>query len=155
MQEVTHVAGEAINEGAYAVGKQVAASKGMFSSFKEEYDKARRGDSAASLEQGDEAVEAIERDEAPENAASVDDDGKPGVSGMFASFKEGYDKARHADEGGSVQESAVDETDEADDGEREAAPAVKKKAEPSKKSSVTGMFAAFKEEYDKARYDDE
>lgn len=155
VQEVTHVAGEAINEGAYAVGKQVAASKGMFSSFKEEYDKARHGDSTAALEQGDEAVEAIDRDEAPENAASVDDDGKPGVSGMFASFKEEYDKARHADEGGSVQESAVDETDEADDGEREAAPAVKKKAEPSKKSSVTGMFAAFKEEYDKARYDDE
>lgn len=155
VQEATHVAGEAINEGAYAVGKQVAASKGMFSSFKEEYDKARHGDSAAALEQGDEAVEAIDRDEAPENAASVDDDGKPGVSGMFASFKEEYDKARHADEGGSVQESAVDETDEADDGEREAAPAVKKKAEPSKKSSVTGMFAAFKEEYDKARYDDE
>ena len=155
VQEVTHVAGEAINEGAYAVGKQVAASKGMFSSFKEEYDKARHGDSTAALEQGDEAVEAIDRDEAPENAASVDGDGKPGVSSIFASFKEEYDKARHADEGGSVQESAVDETDEADDGEREAAPAVKKKAEPSKKSSVTGMFAAFKEEYDKARYDDE
>ncbi len=152
VQEVTHVAGEAINEGAYAVGKQVAASKGMFSSFKEEYDKARHGDSVAALEQGDDAVEAIDRDEAVESAASAADDGKSGVSGMFASFKEEYDRARHADEGDFMRESSVDE---ADDGEREAAPTVKKKAEPAKKSSVSGMFAAFKEEYDKARYDDE
>ena len=155
VQEVTHVAGEAINEGAYAVGKQVAASKGMFSSFKEEYDKARHGDSVAALEQGDDAVEAIDRDEAVESAASAADDGKSGVSGvsgMFASFKEEYDRARHADEGDFMRESSVDE---ADDGEREAAATVKKKAEPAKKSSVSGMFAAFKEEYDKARYDDE
>lgn len=33
--------GEAVNKGAYATGKQIARSKGMFSEFKEEYDKAR------------------------------------------------------------------------------------------------------------------
>ncbi len=100
VQEVTHAAGEAINEGAYAVGEQVAASKGMFASFKEE-----------------------------------------------------YDKARHVDEDDFAQEPVADA--DADAGECETAPSAKKKAEPSKKSSVTGMFAAFKEEYDKARYDDE
>ena len=33
--------GEVVNKGAYATGKQIAATKGMFSGFKEEYDKAR------------------------------------------------------------------------------------------------------------------
>ena len=36
--------GEAVNKGAYATGKQIAATKGMFSGFKEEYDKARHDD---------------------------------------------------------------------------------------------------------------
>lgn len=33
--------GEVVNKGAYATGRQIARSKGMFSAFKEEYDKAR------------------------------------------------------------------------------------------------------------------
>ncbi len=36
-----HKAGEAVNEGAYKVGVQLSKTKGMFSSFKEEYRKAR------------------------------------------------------------------------------------------------------------------
>ncbi len=32
--------GDAVNKGAYATGKQIAKTKGMFSAFKEEYDKA-------------------------------------------------------------------------------------------------------------------
>lgn len=151
VQEVTHAAGEAINEGAYAVGKQVAASKGMFSSFKEEYGKARYGDASAAFEQSDDSEEMPVQADVVEDGAAAVEDGKPGVSGMFASFKEEYDKARHADEDDSAQEPVAD----ADAGKRETAPSAKKKAEPSKKSSVTGMFAAFKEEYDKARYDDE
>lgn len=36
--------GEAVNKGAYATGRQIARSKGMFSAFKEEYNKARHDD---------------------------------------------------------------------------------------------------------------
>ncbi|WP_139651739.1 PRC-barrel domain-containing protein [Raoultibacter phocaeensis] len=36
--------GKAVNQGAKAVGKQIKKSKGMFSAFKEEYDKARHDD---------------------------------------------------------------------------------------------------------------
>ncbi|MGI6105824.1 MAG: PRC-barrel domain-containing protein [Raoultibacter sp.] len=36
--------GEAVNKGAYATGKQIGKTKGMFSSFKEEYNKARNED---------------------------------------------------------------------------------------------------------------
>lgn len=38
--------GEAINKGAYATGKQISKAKGMFSAFKEEYDKAVSDDDA-------------------------------------------------------------------------------------------------------------
>lgn len=94
VQEVTHVAGEAINEGAYAVGKQVAASKGMFSSFKEEYDKARHGSSAAGKLDEPAASESPcdDRDQAEDGGKGASS-GR--VSGMFAAFKEEYDKARH------------------------------------------------------------
>lgn len=37
-------AGEAINKGAYATGRQLKRASGMFSAFKEEFDKARHGD---------------------------------------------------------------------------------------------------------------
>lgn len=132
VQEATHAAGEAINEGAYAVGKQVAASKGMFSAFKEEFDKARNG------EEGVELAKAADEEESD-------------MSGMFASFKEEFDKARGAD-------ASQVEADDYDDDEYEEEPAPAKKA-PAKKtakpaakqSSIGGMFAAFKEEYDKAR----
>lgn len=158
VQEVTHAAGEAINEGAYAVGKQVAAGKGMFSSFKEEYDKARHGEDDAALDAADDAAEASVGQAPDENGADRSEDARSGVSGMFASFKEEYDKARHAgedDEARAAAEAADDGVDDVESDEREEAAPAKKKDEPAKKSSVSGMFAAFKEEYDKARYDDE
>lgn len=40
----TKAAGKAVNAGAYATGRQIKRASGMFSAFKEEYDKARRGD---------------------------------------------------------------------------------------------------------------
>ena len=43
-KEPVKVAGKAINKGAYATGKQIGKTKGMFSSFKDEYKKARRGE---------------------------------------------------------------------------------------------------------------
>jgi len=43
-KEPVEAAGKAINKGAYATGKQISKTKGMFSSFKDEYKKARRGE---------------------------------------------------------------------------------------------------------------
>ena len=37
-------AGKAVNKGAYATGRQIKRASGMFSAFKEEYDKARKED---------------------------------------------------------------------------------------------------------------
>ena len=37
-------AGTAVNKGAYATGRQIKRASGMFSAFKEEYDKARKED---------------------------------------------------------------------------------------------------------------
>lgn len=39
--DAAHKAGEAVNKGAYALGAQLAKTKGMFASFKEEYRRAR------------------------------------------------------------------------------------------------------------------
>ena len=44
VSEAAKKTGEVVNKGAYATGKQIAATKGMFSGFKEEYDKARHDD---------------------------------------------------------------------------------------------------------------
>ncbi len=44
VNEAAQKAGEAVNKGAYALGKQLAQTKGMFTSFKEEYNKARKGE---------------------------------------------------------------------------------------------------------------
>lgn len=42
VQAATHKAGQAVNKGAYATGKQLGRAKGMFSAFKEGFDKARK-----------------------------------------------------------------------------------------------------------------
>ncbi len=44
VDEATRVAGEVVNKGAFALGRQLGHSKGMFAAFKAEYTKARRGD---------------------------------------------------------------------------------------------------------------
>ena len=40
VQKATKAAGQAVNKGAYATGRQIGRAKGMFSAFKEEFDKA-------------------------------------------------------------------------------------------------------------------
>ena len=106
VQEAAQAAGAAVNDGAYAVGKQVAASKGMFSSFKEEYDKARRGDDADAETAADASLakprpsEKGAADKAASKAAGLQAPSarpakKSTVSGMFAAFKDEYDKARY------------------------------------------------------------
>lgn len=114
VSEAAKKTGEAVNKGAYAAGKQIAATKGMFSGFKEEYDKARGADP----EPDDKALAASEEAEAEgEDAvapASASAPAKPKTTtapkkktttakkpapkkNMFAAFKEEYDKARHDD----------------------------------------------------------
>lgn len=43
-QKFASAAGEAIESGSYAVGKQLGKASGMFAAFKEEFDKASRGE---------------------------------------------------------------------------------------------------------------
>ncbi|MEG2615548.1 MAG: PRC-barrel domain-containing protein [Raoultibacter sp.] len=49
VDEAVQKTGAAINKGAYATGKQISKTKGMFSAFKDEYDKARHDDDALKL----------------------------------------------------------------------------------------------------------
>jgi uncharacterized protein YrrD len=181
VQEATHAAGEAINDGAYAVGKQVAATKGMFGAFKEEFDKAKNGEDetelavtddseAAEPEPGDtemsnmfssfkeEFDKASGRDEAKRAKEAEDEPAESTVGGMFAAFREEFDKASKGDASDSADADADYDYDEDEDEYEEEAPAKPAKKASAKKtaakksssSSVTGMFAAFKEEFDKA-----
>lgn len=105
VSEAAKKTGEAVNKGAYAAGKQIAATKGMFSGFKEEYDKAR----GAEPDADDQALAVSEEAEAasapaspkPKTAAApkkTTTAKKPAPKkNMFAAFKEEYDKARHDD----------------------------------------------------------
>ena len=105
--------GEVVNKGAYATGKQIAATKGMFSGFKEEYDKARGPKPSQ-----EKALEKAAEPKAEELPA-------PTAQAKKAPAKQGAAKQ------GAAKKQAA------------------KKPAPKK-----NMFAAFKEEYDKARHDD-
>ena len=105
--------GEVVNKGAYAPGKQIAATKGMFSGFKEEYDKARgpKPSQEKALEKADEPkaeelpAPTAQAKKAPakqgaakQGAAKKQAAKKPAPKkNMFSAFKEEYDKARHDD----------------------------------------------------------
>ena len=105
--------GEVVNKGAYATGKQIAATKGMFSGFKEEYDKARgpKPSQEKALEKADEPkaeelpAPTAQAKKAPakqgaakQGAAKKQPAKKPAPKkNMFSAFKEEYDKARHDD----------------------------------------------------------
>lgn len=100
--------GEVVNKGAYATGKQIAATKGMFSGFKEEYDKARgpKPSQEKALEKADEPkaeelpapTAQAKKAPAKQGAAKKQAAKKPAPKkNMFSAFKEEYDKARHDD----------------------------------------------------------
>jgi len=55
--DAAHKTGEAVNRGAYAVGRQLHRTKGMFSAFKEEYQRARHGEEAPHDEKQEKASE--------------------------------------------------------------------------------------------------
>ncbi|HJH73683.1 MAG TPA: PRC-barrel domain-containing protein [Eggerthellaceae bacterium] len=105
--------GEVVNKGAYATGKQIAATKGMFSGFKEEYDKARgpKPSQEKALEKAAEPkaeelpAPTAQAKKAPakqgaakQGAAKKQAAKKPAPKkNMLSAFKEEYDKARHDD----------------------------------------------------------
>lgn len=105
--------GEVVNKGAFATGKQIAATKGMFSGFKEEYDKARgpKPSQEKALEKAAEPkaeelpAPTAQAKKAPakqgaakQGAAKKQAAKKPAPKkNMFSAFKEEYDKARHDD----------------------------------------------------------
>ncbi|WP_302396455.1 PRC-barrel domain-containing protein [Eggerthella sinensis] len=109
VSEAARKTGEVVNKGAYATGKQIAATKGMFSGFKEEYDKARgtkpaEDEKALEASSADVDIDVAEVDTDVETAAPAKPAPKKAVAkkpapkkNMFSAFKEEYDKARHDD----------------------------------------------------------
>ena len=127
MSDAAKVAGEAINAGARATGEQIAKSQTMFSDFKKEYDK------------------AVGKEPAAKGARS---DGS--AAKKSATKKAGAGSGAAASGAGSATRASG--AKKASSGAAKAAP---KKKQPAKKEPPKkNMFAAFKEEYDKARHDD-
>ena len=106
VSKATAAAGEAVNKGAYATGRQISRSKHMFKDFKDEYNK---------------AVAPSGSSDAKKSSSASGSDGKSSSSGKSGSG------AKSSSSSSSKSSGA-------------------KKAAPKKKN----MFAAFKEEYDKA-----
>lgn len=119
--------GEVVNKGAFATGQQIAKSKGMFSEFKQEYDKARGPKPAKGGTTAGAAAETQAIEEAAEVAEST------------------RDQALDAQEATATPKKTA----------ATGATAAKKKPVAKKPAPKKNMFAAFKEEYDKARHDDE
>ncbi len=142
MSDAAHAAGEAATKGAYATGKQIKKASGMFSAFKEEYDKAAAPDApaVAALEE----VEYVYVDEDGNEVEYVDEDGNA------IEFVDEHGNPVHPD-GTPIEQP-------------KPRPAAKKPAAKSASGSMGrkagehlkkagGMFSAFKEEYDKARHE--
>lgn len=84
VDEVSRDAKTEINAAAYATGRQISRTKGMFTNFKKEYDKAVSG--KGTYDQKDyEYLEDTEED-------------KERGKGMFSQFKENFDKALNSDD---------------------------------------------------------
>lgn len=169
--EAAAAAGEAVNKGAYATGRQLKRASGMFSAFKEEYDKARHGDEADDQEQlpqkqpaaagssdgasapaasaapasqqADEDVEYVFVDEDGNEVVFVDEDGNV-ITDPDLIDAEFEDAESGADDAARAAGGAKKAS--RSDGAAQAAQAV---GNHLKKAG--GMFSAFKEEYDKAR----
>ena len=87
--------GEVVNKGAYATGKQIAATKGMFSGFKEEYDKAR-GPKPSQEKALEKAAEPKAEELPAPTAQAKKAPAKQGAAKQGAAKKQA-DKARHDD----------------------------------------------------------
>lgn len=100
VSEAAKKTGEVVNKGAYATGKQIAATKGMFSGFKEEFDKERGAKPApksTALASSDDEETAPSKTQAPAAPKKKPAKKPAPKKNMFSAFKEEYDKARHDD----------------------------------------------------------
>ena len=167
VKPAAHAAGEAVNKGAYATGRQLVRAKGMFSNFKEEYDKAsgktpaKPGKStamaAASAVEDDEDIEVIYVDE---YGNVVEDDAEAEIVYVDEDGNEIADEDEfetvYIDEDGNP----VDIDDDEDDvvivaGARgvksSGASGSTAHAVGAHLKKASGMFSGFKEEFDKAK----
>lgn len=156
VSEAAAVAGEAVNKGAYATGRQLKRASGMFSDFKDEFDKASGkrddadaadvpGGSAAALEEAAEGAEYEYVDEDGNVIEFVDEDGNvitdPAViEEMLAQDGDVVVEAGAPSRAGKAKKTTAASGDTA-----------QKVGAHLKKAG--GMFSAFKEEYDKARHE--
>ena len=85
---------QAVGKGVRAVGKRAEETKGAFSGFKEEYDKAR----GAKGSDGGTSTVVKKASSAKPSSKTASAKKAPAKKNMFAAFKEEYDKARHGDE---------------------------------------------------------
>lgn len=153
VKPAAHAAGEAVNMGAYATGRQLVRAKGMFADFKEEYDKAS-GKKPASEELPDEddgalpegACEIVYVDEDGNEIVYVDEDGNEIVYvEELEEVETGADDepvSASAKFAAKAKSAAKAPSASGDDAVRAVGQHLKK---------AGGMFSAFKEEYDKAR----
>ncbi len=110
VRETAQKAGEAANKGVEALGKRVGETKGAFAGFKEEYQKAVKDDEPTALpaSEGSAEVKASQTSDAKPVTKPAATAQKPSADatvakavgkqlrkskGMFAAFKEEYDKA--------------------------------------------------------------
>lgn len=144
VQEASRVAGEAVEKGVHETGKQIGKSKKMFADFKEEFDKA--------LNEG-EAPSARAEEGLAAKAASASGDEVADASAKVAP------KAASSAKGAG--DSSPEEASSTKPAAKQAAKPVAKKTGASVANQLgkqlgraSGMFSAFKEEFDKARKDD-
>ncbi len=175
MSEAAAVAGEAVNKGAYATGRQLKRASGMFSEFKEEYDKARGlkepvAPDSARIEEGEtveviEEVEIVEEVETDRSAEAAEAETAQAAEEVEYSFvDEDGNEIVFVDEDGNVItdpdliDAEFEETIVEEGAVKTATSAEGKKptvgeAVGAHLKKAGGMFSAFKEEYDKARHE--
>lgn len=147
-------AGKAVNKGAYVTGRQLVRAKGMFSGFKDEYDKAtgKASDGKLTMSAGDDLSEQDEDYE----IVYVDEDGN---------VIEDDCEVVYVDEDGNIIEEQdveyeivyVDEDDDVvvNAGKSDERPTASTKdaarAVGAHLKKAGGMFSSFKDEFDKAK----
>lgn len=136
MHEAAEKTGEAVNKGAYKAGEQLGKASGMFAEFKESYDKAKDGPADT-----DEGLEApAKKPTAPAKKSS---------SGA-ASTAKAASKSAATKKSSSASSSSKKAAKKNDDNEMPSADDVTK-AIGRQLGKASGMFAEFKENYDKER----
>ena len=150
VQEASRAAGEAVEKGVHATGKQLGKSKKMFADFKDEFDKAlNEGEPAASPKApADSAANGKDAGAPAASAAAAGEGAATKKASSSAPAKKTSTASAKASASGSAKKPAAKK------------PAAKKSSASAAQAlgkqlgRASGMFSAFKEEYDKARKDD-